>query len=82
VNVGTLNLQKLSDDEICQRYAHGDSQGLLSLKARISTAQVRAILQARGVRLRGQQESLRLSLRTRTFDSTRRMRQRTRQPGN
>jgi hypothetical protein len=74
VIVGTLKFQKLSDDEICQRYEAGDSQGLISLKARISTAQVRAILQGRGVRLRGQPESVRLSLRT--FDSTRRMRQR------
>ncbi len=71
--MGSLKFQKLSDDQICRQYAAGDSQGLLSLKARISTAQVRAILVARGVRLRGQQEALRLALRTRSFDSTTRM---------
>lgn len=74
--MGSLRYQKISDAEIVRCYAEGNSQGLISLKARISTAQVRDILVANHVRLRGQQESLRLALRGRSWNSTRRMHKR------
>jgi hypothetical protein len=63
--LGTLNLQKLSDDEICARYRAGESQGFIGLRARLSCYQVRDILKRHGVRLRTSSEALRLALRTR-----------------
>jgi hypothetical protein len=63
--MGSLKIQRLSDAEICQQYRDGQSQGYLSLKARISTAAVRTILVAHGVRVRQSAEALRLSLRAR-----------------
>jgi hypothetical protein len=58
-------MQRLTDAEIVSEYAAGKSQAWLGLKARLSSAQVRALLVAHGVRLRGQAEALRLELRTR-----------------
>jgi hypothetical protein len=56
---------RLSDEQIIAEYAAGKPQAWIGLKARLSTAQVRAILVAHGVHIRGQQEALRLSIRSR-----------------
>ena len=63
--MGTLKIQRLSDDEICQQYRDGASQGYLSLRARISCAKIRDILVTHGVRVRQSPEAIRLELRTR-----------------
>lgn len=55
---------RLSDAEICQRYRDGESQGMIGLRARLSSAQVRAVLIAHDVRIRHSAEALRLHLRT------------------
>ena len=63
--MGTARLQRLTDDEIVARYNAGESQSLIGLRARLSTAQVRAVLVGLGVRIRPSAETLRLTLRTR-----------------
>jgi hypothetical protein len=64
--VGSFPRQRLSDEEICQRYRDGgESQGMIGLRARLSCAQVRAVLEANNIRIRQSAEALRLSLRTR-----------------
>jgi hypothetical protein len=63
--MGTLKLQRLTDEEIIQQYRDGASQGLLSLKARISCAKIRDILVRNRIHIRSQPEALRLELRTR-----------------
>jgi len=63
--MGTINkIQRLTDDQIVAEYTAGASQGWLSLRARISQAQVRDVLIAKGVRIRQSAEALRLHLRT------------------
>lgn len=63
--MGSLRIQRLTDAEILARYRAGESQGLIGLRARLSSARVRDILVHHGVRLRSSQEALRLALRTR-----------------
>lgn len=63
--MGSLAKQRLTDEQIIQQYRDGASQGLLSLRARISCAQVRDILVRNKIRVRGAPEALRLELRMR-----------------
>jgi hypothetical protein len=66
VTVGSLlPKQRLSDAEICAEYLAGRTQAWLGLKARMSSARVREILIANGVRLRTSPEVRRLAVRTR-----------------
>ena len=67
MTVGTFKIQRLTDDQIVSQYLAGETQGMLSLRARISQAAVRDILIRHGVRLRTSQETLRLTLRTRKW---------------
>jgi hypothetical protein len=62
---------RLTDDQIVAEYAAGEGLAMLGLRARLPTATVRAILVARGVRIRGQAETLRLTLRARTWQPLR-----------
>lgn len=62
--MGTRRYQKISDAEICQLYRDGQSAGVIGLRARISSVQVRDILTAHGIRIRQSAEALRLHLRT------------------
>lgn len=69
--MGSFPRPRLTDDEICQQYREGKSQAWLGLKARLSSARIREILVARGVRIRQSSEALRLSVRARPRKPTR-----------
>jgi hypothetical protein len=59
--MGARTQSRLSVGEIISRYQAGESQGLLSLRAKISCQRIRDILAESGIRIRGVQESLRLA---------------------
>ena len=68
---------KLTNAEIIERYAAGESTGMLSLRARVPDYHIAAVLSAAGVRLRGPSEAIRLAMRTaQQWNSTRRMQKR------
>lgn len=64
--MGSLPRPRLTEAEIVRFYCDEmKPQAWIGLKARLSTAQVRDILVASGVRIRGQQEAMRLNIRAR-----------------
>ena len=64
--MGSLPRPRLTDDQIIRLYRDEmKTQAWLGLKARMSCAQIREVLVRNGVRIRGQQEALRLSIRAR-----------------
>jgi hypothetical protein len=64
--VGSYPRQRLSDEDLCRLYVDEQkTQAWLGLKARLSSARVRDILVANGVRLRTSPEVRRLAVRTR-----------------
>jgi hypothetical protein len=68
---------RLTDTEIIDRYAAGESVGMICLRAKVPDYHITAILTASGVRLRGPAEALRLAMRAKMrFGSTRRMHKR------
>lgn len=68
---------RLSDAEIVARFQAGESAGLLSLRAKVPTCRITAILTDAGVRLRGPSEAIRLAMRgAQQYGSTKRMHRR------
>lgn len=63
--VGSLPRPRLSPEQIVEEYNAGKTQAWIGLKARLSSARVREILVANGVRLRTSPEARRLAVRAR-----------------
>lgn len=62
----TRRRPRLSEDEMVERYVkRGESRTLIALRAKVPDYHVEAVLVARGVRMRGPAEAVRLAMRQR-----------------
>jgi hypothetical protein len=63
--MGTLYIPRLSEQEVVDRYLAGESQGMLSLRAKRPITWVTTVLTRRGVPLRSHRESIAVAMRSR-----------------
>jgi hypothetical protein len=63
--MGSLYIPRLSEKELIERYLAGESQGMLSLRAKKPVTWVTMVLTRAGVPIRSQRESIAVAMRSR-----------------
>jgi hypothetical protein len=72
--MGSLYIPRLSEQEVVDRYLAGESQGMLSLRAKKPVTWVTTVLTRRGIALRSASEAIAVSMRNRAESQTLRSR--------